>query len=359
MRRAGALLALLLVQGSAVLWADAPGQDYAGQAAEADALQQLQARAHPEQDAPGSAQQDQPETLSGTVSLKPSFEAHGPNVFLADLVAQNLPPAVAAIVVKPSGGPGSEVDIDPALVNLKLRRAPGGPYQLKAGYGTLKVAVPAQKVSGKILLDFASGYIEAQLSGTAGVDILPQGKVFGLTLYDAQVRFRARPPEDHALRGYVELRVEVLQSSLSGEDKVVATVPVSFLVRREEPRLVTTQAVQRGEELGAQNLEVRVMDTTFAADGFSDLEAADGKVAKTYIAAGTPLDVDMVDLPLAIHMGDPVRLLVRSGAVEVDTTARAMRDARIGDSLPLQISDTGKLVQARCVDADVAVENAW
>jgi len=302
---------------------------------------------------------DQPETLSGTVSLKPSFEAHGPNVFLADLVEQNLPPAVAAIVVKPSGGPGSEVDIDPALVNLKLRRAPGGPYRLKAGYPTLKVAVPAQKVSGKILLDFASGYIEAQLSGTAGVDIRPQGHVFGLTLYDAQVRFRARPPEDHALRGYVELRVEVLQSSLSGEDKVVATVPVSFLVRREEPRLVTTQAVQRGELLGADNLEVRVMDTTFAADGFSLLASADGKVAKTYIPAGTPLDVDMVDLPLAIHEGDSVRLIVRSGAVEVDTTARAMRDARVGDSLPLQISDTGKLVQARCVDADAAVENAW
>jgi flagella basal body P-ring formation protein FlgA len=352
MRRAGALLALLLLAGRASLWADdtagapdAGESAYAGQAAAAPDTQ--------DQD------QDQAETLSGTVSLKPRLTAHGPNVFLADLIAQNLPPAVAAVVVKPSGGPGTVLDLDPALVDLKLRRAPGGPYQLKAGYGPLTVAVPAQTVSGRILLDFATNYLDAQLSGTAGVQIQAQGKVFGLTLYDAQVRFRARPPEDHALRGYVELRVEVLQSSLSGEDKVVATVPVSFLVRRQEARLFTTQPVNRGDELGPQNLEVRVVDTTFAPDGFSDLDLVDGKVAKTYIAAGMPLDVDLVDLPLAIRTGDSVRLMVRSGAIEIDTTARAMRDARVGDSLPLQISDTGKLVQARCVDDDVAVQNAW
>ncbi|HTB22755.1 MAG TPA: flagellar basal body P-ring formation chaperone FlgA [bacterium] len=340
-----ALLAFLLFPAGACLKADAP------------ALPLLSALAgHNRQTEAAAAQ---PVALSGTVTLRPRLLAHGPNVTLGDLVEQSLPPDVAAVAVKPAEGPGVAIDLDPALVALKLRRAPGGPYSLKSGYGRLRVEVPAQTVSGKILLDFARGYLDAQLSGTAGAAIQPQGKVFGLTLYDAQLRFRVRPPENHPLRGYVELRVDVLQSSANGEDKVVATVPVSFLVRRQEPRMVTTQAVNRGDALGSDNVAVQVMDTTFAADGFSDLQSIQDKVAKTYIPAGTPVDVDMVDLPLAIHAGDTVKLLVRSGAIEIDASARAVRDARVGDSLPLQITDTGKMVQARCVDMDVAVQNAW
>jgi flagella basal body P-ring formation protein FlgA len=340
-----ALLAFLLFAAGACLKADAP------------ALPLLSALAGQNKQAQAAA--SQPLALSGTVTLRPRLTAHGPNVTLGDLIEQGLPPDVAAIAVKPADGPGTTMDLDPALVALKLRKAPGGPYALKSGYGPLRVDVPSQAVAGKVLLDFARGYLEAQLSGTAGVDIQPQGKVFGLTLYDAQLRFRVRPPEDHPLRGYVELRVDVLQNSASGEDKVVATVPVSFLVRRREPRMVTTQAVNRGDALGPDNVAVAVMDTTFAADGFPDLQSIQDKVAKTYIAAGTPVDVDMVDLPLAIHVGDTVKLLVRSGAIEIEASARAVRDARVGDTLPLEITDTGKMVQARCVDMDVAVQNAW
>src|SRR5665213_251350 len=300
--------------------------------------------------APGQADSTQAQLLSGTVSIKLRPTAHSADLYLADLIEQNLPLDVGMIAVQPTGSPGSRLVVDAALVAFKLRGAPGGPYRLKPGYGSLLVAVPAQKVAGKVLLDFARSYLDTQLSGTAGVTIETQGKVFGLNLYDGQVRFRVRPPEDHALRGYVELRVEVLQPSGNGEEKVVATIPASFLVHMQEQRLVTTQAVNRGEPFGPQNLGARVMDTTFAPDGFSDLNMATGRVAKTYIPAGSPLLVSMVDLPLAIRQGDQVRLLVRSGSIEIQATATAMRDARIGESLPLQLPDKGKQVQARCVD---------
>ncbi len=295
----------------------------------------------------------------GALGLKRFPKAHGPNIVLGDLVEQDLPAEAAAMAVKPSGGPGSLVVVDPALVALKLREAPGGPWTLKPGYTSILVQVPAQKIPGHALLDFAQRYLAGRLSGTPGVRVENQGRVFGLTLYDSQVRLRARLPEDHPLCGYVEMRIEVLQDDVNGEEKVVATVPVSFLVHRHGPRLFSTQPINRGDPLGPQNLESRDIDTTFEPDGFSDLGAVQGRVAKTYVPPGRPLQAAMVDLPLAIHLGDVVRLLVRSGGVEIETTGKAMRDARVGDGLPVQIPDTGKQVQARCVDADVAVENAW
>jgi flagella basal body P-ring formation protein FlgA len=357
MRCLGALLALSLLPGSAALWADATAASGGDGQAALRAL--IQPRPQDAAPAPKGEDASQAQFLSGTVTIKGYPTAQGPNVFLSDLIEQNLPPDVGGIAIKPSGAPGSVVDVDPVLVALKLRRAPGGPYFLKPGYGLLRVPVPAQKVAGKVLLDFATAYLQAQLSGTAGVDIEPQGKVFGLNLYDAEIRFRVRPPDDHPLRGYVELRVEVLQTSANGEESVVATVPASFLIHRQEQRLFAAMAINRGDPLGPQNLGIRLMDTTFAPDGFSDPSAVEGRIAKTFIPAGRPLETEMVDLPLAIHAGDMVRLLVRSGAIEVQTSGRAMRDARVGESLPLQIPDTGKQVQARCVDVGVAVQNAW
>lgn len=353
----GALLAVFLLSGSGALWADAMAASGGYGQAELQSL--AQPKAQDPTPAPKGEDASQAQFLSGTVTIRNAPTAEGPNVFLSDLIEQNLPLDVGGIAIKPSGAPGSVVDVEPSLVAMKLRRAPGGPYFLKPGYGLLRVPVPAQKVAGKVLLDFATAYLESQLSSTAGVDIQPQGKVFGLTLYDAEIRFRVRPPDDHPLRGYVELRVEVLQTSANGEESVVATVPASFLIHRREQRLFAALPINRGDPLGPQNLGIKVMDTTFAPDGFSDPSAVEGRIAKTYIPAGKPLETDMVDLPLAIHAGDMVRLLVRSGAIEVQTAGRAMRDARVGESLPLQIPDTGKQVQARCVDVGVAVQNAW
>ncbi|MGH7442659.1 MAG: flagellar basal body P-ring formation chaperone FlgA [bacterium] len=296
---------------------------------------------------------------SRALTFKAQPEGEGPNITLGDLIEQRLPAQVAAIVVQAANGPGTTVFVDPALVDMKLRLAPGGPWHLRPGYNALRVPVPAQKISGRALYDFAYGYLQTSLSGTSGTVIKPQGKVFGLTLYDAPTRFRVRPPDDHALSGYVELRVDVLQSSGSDEDKVVDTMPVSFLVERSGPRLFTTGDINPGDPLGPQNLALQVVDTTFAPDGFDSLSRVQGRVAKAYIPAGRMLDSHMVDLPLAIHRGDEVRLLVRSGAIEVQTTAEAMRDAHVGESLPLRVQSSDRQVQARCVDSDVAVENAW
>ncbi len=294
------------------------------------------------------------------VRLKPHPVGLGPNITLGDLVADALPPEAAAEVVQAADGPGIEVGIDTDLVAMKLKVAPGGPWTLRPGYPPqLTVPVPKQVVTAKALAAFARGALDRALASAQGVTVTTQGKVFPLTLYASPVRLRARLPQYQDLRGYVEVGVDVLQSQGGDREKVVATVPVSFLVQARGPRLFTTVPVDPGDALGPQNLEARVVDETFLPDGFASLEQVRGRVARTYIPAGRPLDARAVDLPWAIHRGDEVRLIVRSGGVEVQTRASALQPAHVGDTLQLRVEPSGQQVQARCVDGDVAVENAW
>lgn len=295
--------------------------------------------------------------LSHELSLKVSATAQGPNVLLGDLVVEKLPPALAGMSVKVSGRPGGSVEVDSALVALKLKRDADGPWHLN-GPKSVHVDVPAQKVPGSVLRDFATDFLKQQLSGTAGVEIQPQGGVQDLVLYGAPLKMTVRPAEGATLRGNLVLRVDVAQEIFGGEQRVAATVPVSFLVKRRESRLVTKGPIRRGDVLGPDNLEQREQDATFDHEGVADLAAVQGKVARVFIPAGKPLTAAMVEQPLAVHRGDMVRLLVRSGAVVVEASAKAMRDARIGESIPLQVDGSDRQVQARCVDAGVMVREA-
>jgi flagella basal body P-ring formation protein FlgA len=150
----------------------------------------------------------------------------------------------------------------------------------------------------------------------------------------------------------------VMQSNGGDAEELAASVPVSFLVRRREGRLVALRPIRRGDLLGAENLALREDDSTYDPDGIPSLDAVAGKVAKSFVPEGHVLTMAMVDLPLAIQSGDIVRLLVHSGGVVVVASAKALRDARIGDSLPLQVVDSQRQVQGRCVDAGVAVTEA-
>lgn len=280
----------------------------------------------------------------------------GPNVLLGEVV-EGLPPEAAALSVKPSGRPGTQTSVDAALVALKLRRAPGGPYQL-SGTGRSLVQVAEQLIPGASLRRFAQDQLEAQLSGTAGAELKPLGGVADLKLYGAPVRLHLAPIELGQLRGNVVLRIQVLQAGPDGAERETATVPLSFLVKRSEQRLVATRAIRKGEALGAENLALREMDATYEDRGFGSLGEVEGQKARAYVGAGKALTRSMVEFPPLIRRGDAVRVLVRSGAVLVEAAGIAQRDAREGESLPVLMDSSKKTLQARCVEAGIAVHEA-
>lgn len=290
------------------------------------------------------------------VSLRVSATAAGQNILAAE-VLEGLPDAARGVVIKASGQPGSTVKVDAALVALKLRTAPGGPYAL-SGAARCEVKVGLQVLPGDSLRKFAADYVAGRLSGSAGAEVKPLGAVADLKLYSAPVRLQVQPVEEGQLRGNLVLRVQVMQEGESGAEREAASVPVSFLIKRQEQRLVATKVIRKGEPLGAENLALRDMDATYEDRGFGSLAEVEGKNAKAYIGAGKALTRAMVDFPPLIKRGDVLRVLVRSGSVVIEASGTAMRDAREGETLPVQMSETKKLLQARCAEAGVAVYEA-
>jgi len=312
-----------------------------------------------------AAAQDLPNPLSAAAQVEPrelaykvSPVAHARNATLGDLLQGPLPDDLAGVVVKPGLAPGHDVRVDSALVGFKLKQHGAG-WRLEAGSPVaVTLSVPLQRVSGADLRLFAQRFLMDQLSATAGASAEPVGPVQDLTLFDAPVRLVVRLQDGQALRGEVALRVDVMQADDAGQEALAATVPVSFLVKRKEGRLVAIRPIRRGDLLGAANLALREDDATFDPDGIPSLDLVAGKVARTFVEEGHVLTMAMVDQPLAIQSGDVVRLLVHSGGVVVVASAKALRDARIGDSIPLQVVDSQRQVQGRCVDAGVAVTEA-
>lgn len=287
------------------------------------------------------------------VSLRVSATVGGPNISAGDLV-EGLPEVARGLVIKPSGQPGARLSVDAALVALKLRRAPGAPYAL-SGPARCDVQVGVQVLPGDSVRKFAADYVAARLSGSAGAELKPLGAVADLKLYSAPVRLQVQPVEEGQLRGNLILRVRVMQEGEGGQEHEAASVPVSFLIKRQEQRLVATQVIRKGDLLGPDNLALRDMDATYEDRGFGSLDEVEGKAAKAYIGAGKVLSRGMVDFPPLIKRGDILRVLVRSGSVVIEASGTAMRDAREGETLPVQMSETKKLLQARCAEAGVAV----
>jgi flagella basal body P-ring formation protein FlgA len=250
------------------------------------------------------------------------------------------------------------VDVPLALVQLKLKGNAKGAWTLH-GPASCRLSVPVQVIPGAQIQSFAGDFLAAQISGTAGASLEPKGAPQDLSTYDAATRFKIVPGSQD-WRGNVVLRVQVLQSGVNGEEREVASVPVSYLVRRKEPRVYSAKVLRKGDALDPGALILRDDDTTFAqGQGFASLEELSGKRARAYIPAGKAVTADLVELPPMIRRGDIVRLLVKSGGIVIETQGRALRDARKGETLPLELADSKKQVQARCVDFGVAVREAY
>jgi flagella basal body P-ring formation protein FlgA len=297
---------------------------------------------------------DEPKALT----LRVTATAHGPNVLLKDVIVEDLPELLGSLAVKPVGKPGATVSVPKPLVALKLRANDKTEWVLQ-GPAAVDVTAPAQHVPGLDLQHFAGDFLAAQLSATAGVTLEPQGIPADMEAYEAPIRLQINPTGQD-WRGNVILRVQVMQAGAGGQDHEVASVPVSYMVHRRDPRVYSTRAIRKGDDLDGGVLAVKEVDTTFVqGQGFGSVEELAGKRARAYIAPNKVVTADLVELPPLIRRGDVVRVLVKSGAIVVETQGRALRDARLGETLPLELDDTHKQIQARCVEAGVAVKDAF
>lgn len=87
----------------------------------------------------------------------------------------------------------------------------------------------------------------------------------------------------------------------------------------------------------------------------TDPRAAQGKVLRIGLMAGSPVSSSLLDLPIAVHRGQNVVLTLTDRSMTLKTTALAMEDGRVGDSISVQNPESQKSLRAT-VSRDGGVE---
>ena len=150
---------------------------------------------------------------------------------------------------------------------------------------------------------------------------------------EGAVSFAGDPCHPHpAIRVSVETATGLERLTLRPSLDVVVEAPVAVASARPGEGVVWTMGrVSLGTEQGPM------------------VEPGDW-VAKASIAAGAVLTSFSVAPRPDVLAGDTLSVRVRSGALEVRSEARLLRDARVGEAVRVFVPATGKVVEGRLVD---------
>jgi flagella basal body P-ring formation protein FlgA len=81
------------------------------------------------------------------------------------------------------------------------------------------------------------------------------------------------------------------------------------------------------------------------------VEEVVGKAVTRPIAAGQPIDLAALRVPVLVKRNEVVRVIARGAGVQVKTAGRALGEAGYGDLVEVQMLDSRERFLARAIDA--------
>jgi len=78
----------------------------------------------------------------------------------------------------------------------------------------------------------------------------------------------------------------------------------------------------------------------------TDQRQVEGKILRVGVTAGSPILSPQLDLPIAVHRGQRVMLTLNDPAMTIKTTATALDDGRVGDTITVENMDSQKTLRA-------------
>lgn len=188
-----------------------------------------------------------------------------------------------------------------------------------------------------------------------------------LRVEDVLYRYLLKLPD-----GVVQWVVEGGSSSLSpGRQDVAVSVMVDGKLEKAirvpaNLKLVIRVPVvlaplQRGDTIGAQDIEWREITTVRAIPGLVQSEEdVAGMAAVRRIQEGVPLQLKWFETPMAVDRGDRVRVKVSSGkGLNIETVAVALEKGRVGDTIQLRNPDSQMRYEAKIIGPGAVQLGAW
>ena len=76
-----------------------------------------------------------------------------------------------------------------------------------------------------------------------------------------------------------------------------------------------------------------------------------GRVPVRYIKMGQPLEQNMLQNPVVIHSGAPVKLVTNYKGIQVSAEGIAMQKGRVGGRIKVRNAHSSRVLQGKVIDA--------
>lgn len=195
-----------------------------------------------------------------------------------------------------------------------------------------------------------------ELCREAVEEVLPEGLELDEVRWSQSVRLprgeldaEAFLEGDEPVRGRLRARVEVL---VDGES--VRVVRVRLTVRDRRPVVTATTQLRPGDVVGPGDIELRELPPgTYVRRPVRQLEEAVGQVVTRLTGAGEALEATAIRPPALVRRRERVRIVVRTGGVEVTALGEPMEDGALGETIRVVCLASRRTLEARVVGPGV------
>ncbi len=231
--------------------------------------------------------------------------------------------------------------VDPALVEF-------------VGEGPVTVKAIAAEVDSDSLLSLLHAAVSPRMDG------LREGKDWELVA-DRLPKFISVPVQGASVQIELSPRFsgrgqETAAVLVFADGKMLSRQQIAYQLKRWEDLVVLRNALRKGEEVRAEDVELQREETTFQQRKvIRNLSEAIGRRTVRQVRADDLLVDNWLETPYAVRAGDRIRLLVKIGDAVVQTAGVAKESAFRGQSIAVENADSRKILQAKVSD----VGEAW
>lgn len=129
-----------------------------------------------------------------------------------------------------------------------------------------------------------------------------------------------------------------------GDSRQIKWISGNIRVSKLTP--VTTKLISQGERVNSQDLQMQMVDVTFAKDNSLRVEDANGQLAARALPVGTPVWASDLQREPAAKRGQIVKAIIGDDTFEISVNVQAEDTGFVGDLIKVKNLETQKVLSA-------------
>ncbi len=283
------------------------------------------------------------------ITLQETVTVSEERIVLRDVAEVEGETDAGDLVVGNSPWPGSSRRVSAALVRMRLL---GEGYDLRQfefrGPETAVVTRSAHRIEPEKIIDtarkhlrnrFPAGLESAQISliGDCPPVVVGEASKDGIKLLPST--------RNNGRKGTtVTVDVDVINNG-----RRLKRIPLRFSVSVEEKVAIAGRHIRTGERIEREDVQFRVTNVGgLSGAPLTDPDALAGKVAARSISPGQVITVNAIGEPepeVVVRTNQRVTLVFNNGSLSMDTSAKALHGARVGERVRVENLISGRIVE--------------